>query len=818
MRRINDLLAITGAVISFTLGVGVSLLASEPVYAAATISIDDLLDGPPVLTSVGIPAGVPGIQNIVATAESLSFTYDDLVVAGASRTRLVFLSEAESSFASDEFSWGVIEGQSVETILFRSDLDPANIPIPRPCVFNPDFFQNSCQVIPETGDFQLVLSVPATGTAYLVRSAVDVPEPATIFLLGTGLLALALLRRRARPATPAGGAYSIHRMLRATLVVCCALANAPAFAQTCPTADPAIDDAKSHKLFLYFPTASDSTFPAFPSLDPLFSPAQPFDVAALSPGIGTTTELIEEIHTVVVDDYCEFNVQVLATTTNPNTMPMPPARRVTVAIGSDKNDSAWGLAPPTVDTNDMRDVDFARVWAGTYTVCEGGTGMPNMCSMTGALTGANATLEHWAEAIGGTAAHEGGHTYGLAHTNDDPPMGLCGQLGPAPLPGEDAFNRHLMPAGCYLTGPDRANFRRHFSDRTYGLLATNVGLSIETMHNWDMVNPNAEEAKSLVIDFLSPLVTPPMIAWTYIGPIGSTPASPWINPTVTGPLGTMMFPPGRGTTYNKFQITWSEANAAFPSPGVVAGGTRFHVGTTFTGVDYRQPDPIIIQNVTLFKDDKSSMPLPLNPRLPSYDAGTLDAANNQFVVNFFAPANAPALLLTSATISQLPRVATIDSLVGDGSPFTRDGRPIEPWSSTTCLTSVPSGTAAAAPVPLANGVRCGVASLDQPPNVQVVYQVGQPGVIDCRPSLNVPPPVRNGSRLDSTSPNDEALICVGVQRDPFPSATVYVVATFVDPNATHYDPDTNRFVVGPVTSKVFYQFAGIRGLFQPLRK
>src|SRR3984893_11655990 len=529
-----------------------------------------------------------------------------LVLAGATRTRLVFLSEAGSSFASDEFSWSVIEGQSVETIFFRSDLDPANISIPSPCVFNPDFFEDSCQVIPETGDFQLVLSVPATGTAYLVRSDVDVPEPATIFLLGTSLLALTLLRRRARPATPAGGAYSIHRILRATLVVCCALANAPAFAQTCPTADPAIDDAKSHKLFLYFPTSDDATFPTFPNHDSKFSPAKLFDVAALSPGIGTTSELIEEIGEVVVDDYCEFNVQLMTTSTTPATMPNPPARRVTVAIGSDRSDKgAWGQGRD-VDANDPVDIDFARVWAGIYTTCEGGDRMGN-CSMTMALTGANATLERWGQAIGGTAAHEAGHTYGLSHADDNPQINSCESTGNhAPITGEDAFNRHLMPAGCELTGEARAGSRRHFSDWTYGILATNIGLSIETMHNWDLVNPNAQEARSLVIDFLSPLITPPMIAWTYTGP-----TSPWINPTVTGPSGTMMF---KGTTYNRFQIKWSEANTAFPSPGVVAGGTRFHVGTTFTGVDYRQPDPIIIQNVTLF--DASSMPLPLNPSLP----------------------------------------------------------------------------------------------------------------------------------------------------------------------------------------------------------
>jgi hypothetical protein len=230
-------------------------------------------------------------------------------------------------------------------------------------------------------------------------------------------------------------------------------------AQTCPTEDPAIDNAKSHKLFLYFPTAADATFPNFGGR-PNVSPAQPFDVAALDPSIGTTAQLIDEIKTVAVDDYCEFNVQVL-TTTNPATMVNPPARRATVAVGSDVNGTAplvsWGTSQE-IDTGDGIDIDFARVWAGTYTVCEGGLGPTGGtgCSMTGALTGANSTLARWAQAIGGTAAHEAGHTYGLAHSDDDPPNDPS-QPGPGPAPGEDAFNFHLMPAGYDLTGPDRTN-------------------------------------------------------------------------------------------------------------------------------------------------------------------------------------------------------------------------------------------------------------------------------------------------------------------------------------------------------------------------
>jgi hypothetical protein len=581
----------------------------------------------------------------------------------------------------------------------------------------------------------------------------------------------------------------------------CAFAIAPAFGQTCPTEDPAINSVKSHKLFLYFPTTSDASFPAYYTN---VSPVAPFDVSALSPGIGTTAQLIGAIKTVVVDDYCEFDVQVLTTTTNPASMPSPPARRATIGIGGDSDDDPaagwlWGRSQEN-DLGDMIDIDFARVWAGTYVNCEGGVGPTGFgsCSMTGALTGANATIEHWAEAIGGTAAHEAGHTYGLQHSDDDPPNDPR-DPGPGPAPGEDAFNFHLMPAGYDLTGPDRTTFRRHFSDRDFGILATNVGLSIETMHNWDLVNPNAQQANSLAIDYLSPLPATP-IAWTYTGT-----QSPWIKPTVTGPSGMAVF---KGKTYNKFRITWSTPNPTWvnPSPGIVGGGAVFHIGTTFTGVDFNQPEPIIIQDVTLL--DASSQPLALHPRLPTYDAGTADSSGGNMVVNFGAPAGAPALRLVSAVIYQLPRVATIDSLVGPGRPFSRDKRAIRPWTATKC--------AAAA---LRDGARCVIAKLNQKPHVEDSFRVGQPGVVDCQKN---PPGQRRGDNQgqgalagtgdSSRAPDNEGPICAGTQRDPFPSATVYIIASFFDPSAKHFDPAKKRYVVGPVTSKLYYQFAGIRKL------
>lgn len=587
-------------------------------------------------------------------------------------------------------------------------------------------------------------------------------------------------------------------VLAAALTVACATTSAPAWsAPTCPLSYGTTDAAKSNKFYLYFPTAADATFPSYTTGS---SPAALFDVAGLTTGIGTTAQLEDRIHDVVADDYCEFNVQVLQTTTNPATLPTPPPRRTTVAVGSDSAGGAgkWGQAQE-VDTGDAIAIDFARVWAGVYTTCEGSAPNPanpatTICT-TGSLTGTNNTLDRWAQAIGGTSAHEGGHTYGLSHTDDDPPTDpFDSQAGPSPLAGEDAYTKHLMPAGYFLSGEDRASFRRHFSDRTFGLLATNAGLSVQTMHNWDLVNPNAAAARSLRIDFLSQLSSL-TISWSFAGS-----SSPWINPTVTSLGGTTTF---HGTTYNRYRITWSTANPAWTgaSPGVLGGGARFHIGTTFTGVDFNQPDPIVIQTITLL--DAGSNPLTLHPRLPIYDAGTVDSAAGTFDANFFAPFTGGQLLLQNILIRQLPRVAAIESMTGLGRPRTFDNLPIRPWSTIKCGAKKLASRKGRA--------RCVIARLSAEPHVQVSHPLGEVGVVDC--SRGAPPSRRSIAAGDRrTAPDDEGPICAGTIQDPFPSTTLYVTVTVIDPKAKHYDRKRRKYIVGPVASKLYYQFAGVRHL------
>jgi hypothetical protein len=143
---------------------------------------------------------------------------------------------------------------------------------------------------------------------------------------------------------------------------------------------------KPNKLYLYFPTAADVTFPEFgtPLGLPPTSPAHAFTIADLTSYTGTVDQLRDAVYDVVADDYCEFNVEVIKTTTAP---PTTFARRNTVAIGTDDGTAAGGLfgLAQNVDVGDPTAVDFAHVWAATYQGEFGGAG--------GALNGANSTLE-----------------------------------------------------------------------------------------------------------------------------------------------------------------------------------------------------------------------------------------------------------------------------------------------------------------------------------------------------------------------------------------------------------------------------------------
>ena len=527
---------------------------------------------------------------------------------------------------------------------------------------------------------------------------------------------------------------------------------------------------KPYKLYLYFPAASDATYPNFggPAIGtPPTSPAHAFNIADLTNyaaigGAATAAALQSGIYDDVADTYCEFNVEVLQTTTAP---PATFPNRNTVAVTTD-NDSADGLfgLAQAVDTGNATAVDFAYVWGATYQGLYGGAG--------GALNGANSTLERWARSIGGTAAHEAGHNYGLSH-NDGLPLAA----------GEDPLVHHIMASGSHYSGEDRAGYRRHFSDHEYSVLAANVGLSVQTIWNWDFVNPNAQTATKLQMDFLST-----QASLTVQGPYNGN-ESPWINPTVSAPLGTQVF---QGTTYNHYQVTWSAGHGwdghvpGGPGPatgtsGQVVGGGSFHVGTGFSGVNYNLPNPIIITNVTLF--DASNNALALHPRAVAFDSGALDAADGTFDVRAINVAGLP-IRIESLNVHLLPRLLSIDAMLA-GSDRLLDVRD-QPFTAWAAPRTIKLGRT----LEKGQALPIQIARLSDKRHV-----VERLTAEDC-------------ARDDRLQGRDTASCKPGINVDLFPATTTYLTATVVDPNAKHWDIKAEKYVTGPVTSHVFLQFAG----------
>lgn len=502
--------------------------------------------------------------------------------------------------------------------------------------------------------------------------------------------------------------------------------------------------AKPNKLYLYMPTAADAAFPNFGAST---SPLAAFDVSLLTNYTGTVADLRNRIFDVVVDDYCEFNVEVLQTTTAP---PTTAARRSVVGIGTDGSGCSFGLAE-RVDTGDATIVDNSRVWAGAYQACFGAA----------ELNGANSTLDRWAVGIGGTAAHEAGHNYGLAHST-------------VVVTGEDAFTRHVMPAGGNLNGEQRVGYRRHFSDTEYEILAANIGLSVQTMWNWDLINPNAQAARSLRMTFLNS-----QSSLSVIGPYTGN-LSPWGTPAVTASLGSQVY---KGTTYNRFQVTWSTGqNWNGPTAGEVAGGASFHVGTGFSGVNYNVSDAIIITDVELL--DASGNALALHPRIVGFDNGTADAADGLFsvqAINFF---NVP-LVISDVRVALLPRWLSIDAMLSRAEKqFDIFGEQLRPWTAEQRERKqirVTRETNAKIPLRrLSQGPRI-LKAITEKDCFATDNMTGAPDVAKCSP---------------------------GTTASLFPSTSTYLLATVTDPAAKYWDPKKKDYVTGPLSTRVYYQFQG----------
>jgi len=549
----------------------------------------------------------------------------------------------------------------------------------------------------------------------------------------------------------------------AVTIVLAVMGSATAYAA--PDCYTSYGGTKPSKLYLYFPNSADATYPEFGKAvgAPATSPAHAFNVADLTSYTGTGAQLRDAIYDVVADTFCEFNVEVLQTTIAP---PTTFARRNTVAVTTD-DDTAdrWFGVAQNVDTGDQTAVDFAYVWGATYQGLEGAAG--------GALNGANSTLARWANALGGTAAHEAGHNYGMGH-KDGLPLAT----------GEDVLTHHLMAEGKHYSGEDRAGYRRHFSDHEYSLLAANVGLSTQTLWNWDFINPNAQTATKVMIDFLS---TQPSL--TVSAPYNGN-ESPWVNPTVSASLGTQVF---KGVTYNRYQVTWSNGHSwdghvpGGPGPasgvsGEVAGGASFHVGTGFSGVDYNLSEPVIITDVTLF--DSGGNALALHPRTVAFDSGVADVADGSFDVHAINFAGSP-MIVNEVRIQFLPRLLSIDAMVATAERMVDPrGLPFAPWKEgRTVIEGMVLRRGQSLPIPIGR-------LSDERIILERLTEA------DCQTQ-------------DRLTPGRDTTRCTpGINVGLFPSTSVYLTASVTDPRVRHWDARAKRYVTGPVTSHAFLQFVG----------
>ena len=535
------------------------------------------------------------------------------------------------------------------------------------------------------------------------------------------------------------------------LAAALAVALAPQFASAASVDCQAARSNTELSLYLYFPNASDSDYPADIN-GTTTGPIPAFDAADLDAAAGSTSEYRDAITRRVKLDYCELDVAVSASTSpNGTTNPTPSDDRWrVVGIGGDAftTSNLYGKCC----TNGI-----ARVWAGEF----GEESEPGG-AIDGTLTGANSTLVRWANAIAGTVSHEAGHSLGTNHQFS------------VPRPNEDARGNHLMASGKgagNITGEDRAS-DRHFSDNSLELLAANLGFYEKTLSNWDFVNPNPDTADGLTVTvFVAQDAGEPEIGSVYDGSL-----SPWSNAEIAS-SGIGFF---NGTAYDSYDINFTDPQDwDGGGGGEVGGGVTFHVGVGLS-TNY------IVRDVRL---TSGGTELGLQPRVIGYTPdGSFNPETGDYHLTLSVPdAGDGPLVVSNVQIRHLPRTLAINEMVDGGASLDASGRPILPWALRDGATEIPvDGTAELA-----------VANLAEPRALDLV--------LTAPPDCGMVPeilPVPDSDLFDITYCDE------GRQLGLFPSARVYVAATVTDPDATFFDRKTGEMVTGPLSSRIFIQFPG----------
>jgi hypothetical protein len=257
--------------------------------------------------------------------------------------------------------------------------------------------------------------------------------------------------------------------------------------------------------------------------------------------------------------------------------------------------------------------------------------------------------------------------------------------------------------------------------------------------------------------------------------------SPWVNPTVSGPLGTQSF---KGTTYNRYQITWQTGHSwSGGASGQVPAGGEFHVGATFSGVNFNKPDPIIITNSELL--DSGGTPLTLKPRLPGYDTGTIDSDDGSFDLEFSNFAG-DAMEIRNVVVRRLPRVMSIDEMVPGGNMRDPFGEPFRP------LTKPRTVLRDSRPITRKRSLSVRIARMSEQ---RAILEE-----IDAK---------CDGGGDSPVAGDDDAPCQAGFNASLFPATTFLITADAVSAPTRVFDPKRKRFVRKSLTSRVYYQVGGV---------
>ncbi|HEX7184341.1 MAG TPA: hypothetical protein VF756_21105 [Thermoanaerobaculia bacterium] len=266
------------------------------------------------------------------------------------------------------------------------------------------------------------------------------------------------------------------------------------------------------------------------------------------------------------------------------------------------------------------------------------------------------------------------------------------------------------------------------------------------------------------------------INWWYNGS-----ASPWQNPTVTYTGSSQNF---QGTSYFVHNLDFTSPKVwNGPIAGVVQPAADFHTGATFAG-----SPTVIVFDVQLFS---GTTLLPLAPRLAGYDTGDVDLVSGGFVVNFFNtnPA-AGRLVLSEVRVFRSPRMIDIAAMMRNAEPVDIQGVPVELISSARFEN-----------LELIDRVSLPLGNLTDQRTVDIIY-----GADEC-PAGSV------GSSLAGSAGDGESAEVQYCQQGNalslFPSTYTYLIATVVEPEARHWDPEREEFVVSPIQNIIYYQLGGI---------